>query len=60
MPEAFVRKAAEEEWKCADTSEVWLVTILGKTITFPSHSDAVSWCRSLKLQIKVVPACGAV
>ena len=60
MPEAYVRKTLQEDWNTADYHEVWLVTILGKTITFPSHHDAVDWCKSLKLVIKEDTTCGAV
>jgi hypothetical protein len=60
MPEAYIRKTLEEDWNSADCHEVWLVTILGKTLTFPTHHEAVEWCKALKLRIKEDQACGAV
>jgi len=60
MPEAYLRKTVEEDWNCADYHEIWLVTVLGKTLTFPSHDEATKWCRALRLVIKEDPSCGAV
>lgn len=60
MPVAEIRRTTEEDWNCADYHEVWLVTVLGKTLTFPSHIEAVDWCRALKLEIRETPHCGAV